>query len=124
MARRLVELKRRAKAAQIPVIHVNDDFGRWQSNFRTQVEHCLQDGVRGEPIAKLLNPDDDDHFVLKPKHSGFFSTTLDILLEYLGAKAIIFPFPGHLIGYCRRQNSKSPNRPRLEIAWIAANLPE
>jgi nicotinamidase-related amidase len=89
MARRLVELKRRAKAARIPVIYVNDNFGRWQSNFRTQVEHCLQDGVRGQPIAELLNPDEDDYFVLKPKHSGFFSTTLDILLEYLGAKAII-----------------------------------
>jgi nicotinamidase-related amidase len=89
MVRCLVELKRRAKAAGIPAIYVNDNFGRWQSNFRTQVEHCLHDGVRGEPIAKLLDPDDDDYFVLKPKHSGFFSTTLDTLLEYLGAKAVI-----------------------------------
>jgi nicotinamidase-related amidase len=89
MARRLLELKRRAKAARVPVIYVNDNFGRWQSNFRTQVDHCLRGGVRGEPIAELLNPDDDDYFVLKPKHSGFFSTTLDILLKYLGVKALI-----------------------------------
>jgi nicotinamidase-related amidase len=89
MARNLAELKRRAKAARIPVIYVNDNFGRWQSNFRAQVEHCLEEGVRGKPIAELLNPDDDDYFVLKPKHSGFFSTTLDILLQYLGAKAVI-----------------------------------
>jgi nicotinamidase-related amidase len=89
MATKLGDLKRRAKEARIPVIYVNDNFGRWQSNFRTQVEHCLNDGVRGRPVAELLIPEDDDYFVLKPKHSGFFSTTLDILLEYLGCKAVI-----------------------------------
>jgi nicotinamidase-related amidase len=26
---------------------------------------------------------------LKPKHSGFFSTTLDTLLEYLGVRAVV-----------------------------------
>src|SRR5205814_3175852 len=54
-----------------------------------QVEHCLQDGVRGKPVAELLRPEEDDYFVLKPKHSGFFSTTLDILLEYLGVRAVV-----------------------------------
>jgi nicotinamidase-related amidase len=89
MARRLQALKRRAKDAGIPVIYVNDNFGRWQSNFNTYVEHCLQDGVRGRPIVELLRPESDDYFVLKPKHSGFFSTTLDILLDYLEVKRII-----------------------------------
>ena len=83
MAERIAALKRRAKAAGIPAIYVNDNFGRWQSDFNAQVEHCLHDGVRGQPIAELLRPDEDDYFVLKPKHSGFFSTTLDILLDYL-----------------------------------------
>ena len=53
------------------------------------MEHCLKDGVRGQPVVELLRPDEDDYFVLKPKHSGFFSTTLDTLLEYLGAKAVV-----------------------------------
>ena len=48
------------------------------------MDHCLEAGVRGKPVVELLVPDDDDYFVLKPKHSGFFSTTLDILLDYLG----------------------------------------
>ena len=60
---------------------MNDNFGRWRSDFHAQVEHCLHDGVRGQPIVELLKPDKDDYFVLKPKHSGFFSTTLDMLLE-------------------------------------------
>lgn len=89
MARRIVELKRRARAAHIPVVYVNDNFGRWQSNFKTQIEHCLKAETRGKSIVELLMPDDDDYFVLKPKHSGFFSTTLDILLEYLGVKAVV-----------------------------------
>lgn len=89
MARAIKKLKTRAKAAGIPCIYVNDNFGIWQSDFRSVVQHCLEDGVRGEPLAQMLEPEEDDYFVLKPKHSGFYSTTLDTLLEYLDAKALI-----------------------------------
>jgi nicotinamidase-related amidase len=89
MARNLARLKKRAQAAGIPVIYVNDNFGRWQSDFHKQVQHCLEDGVKGEPIARLLKLGTEDYFVLKPKHSGFFSTQLDILLEYLGVETVI-----------------------------------
>ena len=89
MARAIKKLKKRAKAAGIPCVYVNDNFGIWQSDFRSVVTHCLKDGVCGAPLAKMLAPEDDDYFVLKPKHSGFYSTTLDILLEYLGARALI-----------------------------------
>ncbi|HWK31238.1 MAG TPA: isochorismatase family cysteine hydrolase [Terriglobales bacterium] len=89
MARNLARLKKRARTAGIPVIYVNDNFGRWQSDFHKQVQHCLEDGVRGEPIARLLRPGAQDYFVLKPKHSGFFSTQLDILLEHLGTETVI-----------------------------------
>ena len=89
MAERIAALKRRAKDAGLPTIYVNDNFGRWQSDFNKQVDHCLNDRVRGRPLAELLRPDEDDYFVLKPKHSGFFSTTLDILLDYLKVKSLI-----------------------------------
>jgi nicotinamidase-related amidase len=89
MAKRIAELKRRARQENIPVIYVNDNFGRWRSDFTAQVQHCLEDGVRGRPIVELLRPDEEDYFVLKPKHSGFFSTTLDTLLEYLGVQAVV-----------------------------------
>ena len=89
MAERLAALKRRAKAVGVPVVYVNDNFGRWQSNFDRVVAHCLEDGVRGEPIARVLRPEEDDYFVLKPKHSGFFSTVLDTLLEYLRPQTLI-----------------------------------
>ncbi len=89
MAERIAALKRRAKGAGLPTIYVNDNFGRWQSDFNKQVDHCLNDRVRGRPLAELLRPDEDDYFVLKPKHSGFFSTTLDILLDYLQVESLI-----------------------------------
>jgi len=89
MAERIAALKKRAKRNRVPTIYVNDNFGRWRSDFHAQVEHCLQDGVPGRPIVERLKPEANDYFVLKPKHSGFFSTTLDILLEYLGVEKVI-----------------------------------
>ena len=88
-AKRITRLKGRAHQAGVPVIYVNDNFGRWRSDFKRIVEHCLRNDVRGRPIAELLKPNDDDYFVLKPKHSGFFSTTLDLVLEYLGARKLV-----------------------------------
>nr|WP_245947185.1 isochorismatase family cysteine hydrolase [Bacillus taeanensis] len=40
-------------------------------------------------MAELLKPEDDDYFVIKPKHSGFFSTTLETLLSHLKVKRLI-----------------------------------
>lgn len=88
-ARRIVGVKRRARRAGVPVIYVNDNFGRWRSDFRHQVEHCLREKCLGLPLARLLAPDEEDYFVLKPKHSGFYSTTLDLLLQSLSVRRII-----------------------------------
>src|SRR5688572_23782004 len=88
-AKATAALKQRARQAGVPVVYVNDNFGRWRSDFRSLLQHCLKKGVRGKPIAELLKPDADDYFVLKPKHSGFQFTTLDVLLEHLGAQTLI-----------------------------------
>lgn len=89
MAENLAALAERARAAGIPVIYVNDNFGKWRSDFRMQLEHCRTDGVRGKPVVDLLVPDKNDYFVLKPKHSAFFATTLETLLDYLETKTVI-----------------------------------
>jgi nicotinamidase-related amidase len=86
-ARAIARLKRRARRAGIPVIYVNDNFGRWRSDFRRVLEHCLQN--QGKSIAELLRPDDQDYFVLKPKHSGFQHTSLSVLLSHLGTRTLI-----------------------------------
>lgn len=88
-AKRIAALKQRARQAQVPIIYVNDNFGKWRSDLKRIVTHCLEDNVRGRPIAKLLEPENEDYFVLKPKHSGFFSTTLDLLLDYLETRTLV-----------------------------------
>jgi nicotinamidase-related amidase len=45
--------------------------------------------VRGRELVRLLRPNENDYFVLKPKHSAFFSTTLQILLDHLGTHKLI-----------------------------------
>jgi nicotinamidase-related amidase len=89
MATRIAALKRRATDAGIPAIYVNDNFGQWRSDFAKLLAHCLHDGVRGQPLAEQLRPEPDDYFVLKPKHSGFYATTLDLLLRYLHVTTVI-----------------------------------
>ena len=86
-ARATAALRQRARHAGVPVVYVNDNFGRWRSDFREVLEHCLRSP--GREIAALLRPDKDDYFVLKPKHSGFQHTTLDVLLEHLGCETLV-----------------------------------
>jgi nicotinamidase-related amidase len=97
-AKAIARLKGRARKASVPVVYVNDNFGKWRSDFRSLLDHCLNDGVRGRPIADLLRPDGEDYFVLKPKHSGFHSTTLDLLLAHLGSETLLLA--GYATSFC------------------------
>ena len=89
LARRIRDLRQRATELGIPTVYVNDNFGRWQSDLRALLDHTLHDDVLGRSMVELVVPDDEDYFVLKPKHSGFYSTTLDTLLAYLKASTLI-----------------------------------
>jgi nicotinamidase-related amidase len=89
IAPRISELKRRANTAGVPVIYVNDNFGRWRSSLGCLLEHCLEEGVRGKPFVEQLRPAKQDYFVLKPKHSGFYQTPLELLLKHLGTQVLV-----------------------------------
>lgn len=89
MAQNILELKQEARRKGIPTVYVNDNFGKWQSDFTKLIDHCIEDDTRGKEVVRLILPDEEDYFVLKPKHSGFYSTTLDILLHYLKVKTLI-----------------------------------
>jgi nicotinamidase-related amidase len=89
MALRLATLKRRTGAAGIPAIYINDNFGQWRSDFRKTVAHSISPSSPGRRVSKRLKPTARDYFVLKPKHSGFFDTTLDTLLETLRIRRVI-----------------------------------
>ena len=86
-AKAVAKLKRRARRAGVPVVYVNDNFGRWRSDFHQILAHCLKSP--GREIARLLAPGRNDYLVLKPKHSGFQFTTLELLLQHLGASTLV-----------------------------------
>jgi len=89
VGKNIAGLKERAKKSGIPVIYVNDNFGKWQSDLNKIVSHCLDDGVRGEPFVRMVLPDEDDYFVVKPKHSGFYCTSLELVLAHVGTRSLI-----------------------------------
>ena len=94
VAERLVGFKARCREAGVPVVYVNDNFGRWKSDFKAVVEHCCDEGRCGAGVSRLLRPEEGgagegDYFVLKPRHSGFFHTSLELLLEHLEVRTLV-----------------------------------
>jgi nicotinamidase-related amidase len=97
MASRLAAFKKRATAAGMPAIYVNDNFGQWRSDFRRTVAHCTSRRSPGRVVSLRLRPTRDDYFVLKPKHSGFYDTTLETLLGDLKVRrAIVTGIAGNI----------------------------
>lgn len=88
-ALKIRKLKRRAKAAGIAAIYANDNFGHWRADFSEVVAHCRRQEAPGKQVSELLLPEDDDYFVLKPRHSGFFGTALELLLRHMGKDTLI-----------------------------------
>jgi nicotinamidase-related amidase len=69
-----------ARAAGIPVIYANDDFGTWTGD-RARV---LAESRRRCPEPELINavaPEPDDAFLCKPRYSAFDHTPLELLLR-------------------------------------------
>ena len=89
MSRALAAFKRRASRAGVPIVYVNDNFGQWRSDFRRTVAHCVAKTSSGRTVSSRLKPNERDYFVLKPKHSGFYDTTLETLLEELKVVRVI-----------------------------------
>jgi nicotinamidase-related amidase len=88
-AKRTVALKRRCREAQVPVVYANDNFGRWESQFAEVVRTCLESGGPSAQLARLLEPEEGDLSILKPRHSAFYGTPLEFLLTELEADTLI-----------------------------------
>ena len=58
----------------------------WQADFREIVTACSRAGAA---VARKVAPRKGDDFVLKPKHSGFLDTPLELLLEKIGAGRVV-----------------------------------
>jgi nicotinamidase-related amidase len=84
---RIGGLIERAREEDVSVVWVNDNYGDWNSSAGELVRNALA-GRHPELVEPLL-PGDDDVFVLKTRHSVFFSTPLEYLLESLGIGRIV-----------------------------------
>ena len=89
IAPRIARLKARGREAGIPAIYVNDNFGHWRSEASKLVEYCTREGAPSRKFVEQLRPDPEDYFVLKPMHSAFYQTPLELLLRKLGAGTLI-----------------------------------
>jgi len=88
-ARHAAKLKQRAAAAGIPCIYANDNFGQWKSEFSRLVEECAKRGGASAEIVRVLHPTHDDYAVLKPRHSAFYGTPLEFLLDELEVDSLV-----------------------------------
>jgi nicotinamidase-related amidase len=89
MAEKLAALKARAARAGMPVVYVNDNFGRWRSDFRAIVQHCSGEDNRGRDVVERLAPVPTDYFVLKPSNSAFYASVLETLLRDFETETLV-----------------------------------
>jgi nicotinamidase-related amidase len=83
----MVRLKTRAREIGIPSLYVNDNFGDWRSEKEVLMGRCLE--AKGAQFVRPLLPDSEDYFVLKPMHSAFYMTPLEVLLQHLQVETLI-----------------------------------
>ena len=88
-ARHIAALKRRLHDAGVPTVYVNDNFGRWELSFRDLVELYRSGESPAAALLEVIGPERGDHFILKPKHSGFYATSLEVLLARWGTRRLI-----------------------------------
>lgn len=89
VARTIARLKDRLKTRGVPVIYVNDNFTQWLRDFHELVAICSQPDARGAPLVAPLAPEHDDYLVLKPRHSAFHASPLEVLLHQLGVRHVV-----------------------------------
>jgi nicotinamidase-related amidase len=74
----------------VPSIYVNDNFDCWHLGFREIVERVREGEGSGRALLDDVMPDvSHDYFVLKPMHSGFFHTSLEVLLRRLEVRRLV-----------------------------------
>ncbi|WP_354001628.1 cysteine hydrolase family protein [Caenimonas aquaedulcis] len=88
-AKAAARLARHMRAAGEAVIYANDNFGSWTSDFNSMVTTLAKGGGPSAAIIRLLRPKRGDLTVLKPMHSAFYGSPLDILLQKMGARSLV-----------------------------------
>lgn len=75
----IAELIARARRSDVPVIWVNDNHGQWSAG-RPELTERARSGA-GADLVDPIAPDADAPFVVKSRHSIFYGSPLEYLLE-------------------------------------------
>jgi nicotinamidase-related amidase len=81
-------LLRRAGEAEAQVVYVNDNFGDWNSSSE-ELSRSAMDGKRPDLVKPIL-PAEGHSFVIKARHSTFYETPLEYLLDQMGVGRLVF----------------------------------
>jgi nicotinamidase-related amidase len=117
LAPRLARLKERARRAGVPAIYVNDNFGEWHSDAAKLLAYCLRAGCPGRDFVAQIQPDEDDYRILKPMHSAFYQTPLDVLLRHLGCRSVVLA--GLTTNSCILCTAHDANMRDLELTVVS-----
>jgi nicotinamidase-related amidase len=85
----IAKLKRSLAHRGCQSIYANDNYGVWRADFKDLWSRCSRRRGASGRIATLLKPRRQDFTLLKPRHSAFYSTPLDLLLQLLRCKRLI-----------------------------------
>ncbi|WP_240636067.1 cysteine hydrolase family protein [Caldimonas tepidiphila] len=128
-------LKARVARRGVQCIYANDNYGTWHSEFADVLRHCISLGGPARQIAELLAPKPQDLTIIKPRHSGFFCTPLELLLAQMRTRHLIIvglaadicvqftAMDAHLRGYdlwvpedCTA--SETPERKQMALTYL------
>ncbi|HEU5135862.1 MAG TPA: isochorismatase family cysteine hydrolase [Steroidobacteraceae bacterium] len=79
----------RARSNRIPVVYANDNLGPWRSDSAALIARCIAPERAGAELVRGLLPAENDSIILKPRHSAFFGTPLNVLIDDLGIDTLI-----------------------------------
>jgi nicotinamidase-related amidase len=83
----MLEAIESARAAELPVIYANDNYGTWDGDARRLVKLAVEG--RGGSLIEAIAPRDGDRFVVKPRYSAFDHTPLALILRELEIERIL-----------------------------------
>jgi nicotinamidase-related amidase len=84
---RIGELIERARSEDVPVVYVNDNYGDWNSSSEELAEKAIS-GEHPDLVRPLLPPEGSS-FVIKARHSVFYGTPLEYLLDAMQVERLV-----------------------------------
>jgi nicotinamidase-related amidase len=118
-ARATLRLRERLQREKVAVVYANDNYGAWQSDFQSLVAQCGARADTSGEIARLLAPRPGDITLLKPRHSAFYCTALELLLKEMGTRELVLA--GVATDMCVQMTAADAFLRGFEDVWVPSD---